>query len=374
MSETESRRLQHRKGHEERLAEILAEHGDGVESYQEEESAFEIVERRAASLGLATEELVMQDLDYLRRSEYPGEECLEPYEIELYVVGALEAGRLDHASECSGCRGLLAALAPGRKRMESFLERVRREREQTTQAQSPEGKARWSFVQDAFATTVPVAAGAIGVAATTGLWGVIGVGTLVSASVVAVACGGAALLTRASRLGGFLRSSGGALVGGSVAALAVWLPALWGYTTLANQQWTSVDCEPGEARDCRVELELAQSPLTLLKFLRSPKAGEEQLLLLSSEDEEERLLQLLAVSWIARESRAGFSLGTVTSVQERSIVVRERGSSRDRRFAVPQDVKIPDVGEQVMVVFEPDGKQVGRLYRLGAVEEGGPSS
>jgi hypothetical protein len=120
--EQKPKRLKPRKGHEERLDAILKEYGMEIDEAAdaEGETPFDIMGARADQLELSVEELMEEDVDFLRSSSYPGEDCLEPYEVELFLAARLSKERRSHAEDCSGCKALLAALT--RPRREGFEE------------------------------------------------------------------------------------------------------------------------------------------------------------------------------------------------------------------------------------------------------------
>jgi hypothetical protein len=113
-------RLIAREGQAARLAAILERRRMGsnaalaaveAEARQEERSLFKLAEIRAKRLGVSTADLFAHDRAALEQSAYPGENCLEAYEVELYAAGQLSDERMTaHARECAGCGGLTAAL------------------------------------------------------------------------------------------------------------------------------------------------------------------------------------------------------------------------------------------------------------------------
>jgi hypothetical protein len=87
-------------------------------------------ERRAAGLFAGSaQEILRRDLSGLTRDEYPGPDCIMPYEIDdLREKGlpALAGERFGHAQECTFCSALLASLDPTEVNLQDFLRVARR--------------------------------------------------------------------------------------------------------------------------------------------------------------------------------------------------------------------------------------------------------
>lgn len=65
---------------------------------------------RAARLGYGLDDLLRHDLKRIRESRYPGPDCLEPEEVEVYAeTESLPPGRLAHVAACPECTALLSA-------------------------------------------------------------------------------------------------------------------------------------------------------------------------------------------------------------------------------------------------------------------------
>jgi len=73
---------------------------------------FEVAEKRASESGQTVDELLIADRKRLRESNYPGPECFEPHELELYVNGKLSSERIAHTKNCPSCTGLLRVALP----------------------------------------------------------------------------------------------------------------------------------------------------------------------------------------------------------------------------------------------------------------------
>jgi len=81
--------------------------------------------RQRAKDGKTVEQVIAEDLQRLRASRYPGPECFEPHEVEMFAEGKLLQARLNHADECVACSTLLKASQPNKEQLEQFLEHVR---------------------------------------------------------------------------------------------------------------------------------------------------------------------------------------------------------------------------------------------------------
>jgi hypothetical protein len=70
-------------------------------------------ERRAGARAISVEQLLSEELELMRSSEYPGPDCLMPHEVERYLTNdGLANDRLEHLRDCASCQSLLAAAAP----------------------------------------------------------------------------------------------------------------------------------------------------------------------------------------------------------------------------------------------------------------------
>jgi hypothetical protein len=105
---------------QQRLDEILDQRAqqcgtraqDVLKQAEHNPSFFNAAKARAARLRLSVGELAAYDRAKLERSEYPGPDCLQPFEVEEFRADRLPATRLAHINQCSGCAGLLKALSP----------------------------------------------------------------------------------------------------------------------------------------------------------------------------------------------------------------------------------------------------------------------
>lgn len=91
----------------------------------EEPQPQEVVASRAARASKSIGEIFAEDRARVRRSRYPGRECFEPYEIERYFLGDLEAERAAHMNTCAACSALLHAATPDPAKAERIVEEVR---------------------------------------------------------------------------------------------------------------------------------------------------------------------------------------------------------------------------------------------------------
>jgi hypothetical protein len=115
---------------------------------------------RASRLDKTVSELLEQERRALRESQYPGPDCLEPYELELYVEGVLHSDRISHAHECASCAAVLNIAAPSEARLKRLIAEIRTEAEVPASAvvKIKMDEHRKSVFTDALATALPVGA------------------------------------------------------------------------------------------------------------------------------------------------------------------------------------------------------------------------
>ncbi len=203
--------------------------GPGEREWEDDEkalSASSIAQRRAQRLGLSRQELLAHDISLLQSSSYPGDECLQPYEIELYMKGQLEHDRIAHAESCSGCGALLAALTPSEQRIAALLEEIREMAavmpadgdEPVKAASSDTGsqRAQQALIRGAAMATAAAALAVVIPAVAPGL--VAGRASTIALLMVALSCSLAALVKPSHLAWGLLRSSHGTRIGGWAAA------------------------------------------------------------------------------------------------------------------------------------------------------------
>ncbi len=111
---------------------------------------------RASRLGKSVKELLEDERKALRESNYPGPECLEPYELELYVKDALHDDRITHTRECVPCAALLNTAAPSAARLNSLIAEIRKEAEKSSTALPADRQKKQAIFSDAIATGVPI--------------------------------------------------------------------------------------------------------------------------------------------------------------------------------------------------------------------------
>lgn len=73
------------------------------------------------------EEVLAADIESLRWSEYPGPECLMPYDLELLTAKGfdiLSEEQLAHVRSCVPCSLLLAGLEPDDEKLLDFVRRA----------------------------------------------------------------------------------------------------------------------------------------------------------------------------------------------------------------------------------------------------------
>lgn len=114
---------------------------------------------RASRLGKTVKELLEAERKALRESDYPGPECLEPYELELYVKGVLHQDRISHKNECVPCAALLKTAAPTDARLNSLIAEIRNEAEKSLRINVTTDDTRKRIFVDALATALPVGVG-----------------------------------------------------------------------------------------------------------------------------------------------------------------------------------------------------------------------
>lgn len=76
----------------------------------------------------ANSDVLQHDLAELKKSDYPGPECLMPYELENLQdsgLDALSSQRLRHLKSCAACATLLAGALPQDEKVKQFLEDAR---------------------------------------------------------------------------------------------------------------------------------------------------------------------------------------------------------------------------------------------------------
>lgn len=83
-------------------------------------------EEKAHQLDIPVEDILNDDLHRMRKSKYPGPDCLEPYEVEEFVAaGELSDDILSHIDTCDPCKALLLSAKPKKEALQAFLEDVR---------------------------------------------------------------------------------------------------------------------------------------------------------------------------------------------------------------------------------------------------------
>ena len=93
---------------------------------QRHKGLFDAAQARAERLGLSSvEELFAHDRRMIEASAYPGEQCLQPFEVELFADGHLAPARAAHAADCAPCATMLECVTPPLGRQEAFAEEVR---------------------------------------------------------------------------------------------------------------------------------------------------------------------------------------------------------------------------------------------------------
>jgi hypothetical protein len=96
------------------------------ESRKEQSSLREII-KRSEETGRSALDLLQEELDSTKESDYPGPECLLPHELELLQTsGKLDDSRMEHLNTCDSCRALTSAMTPTRQHCEEFAEAVQR--------------------------------------------------------------------------------------------------------------------------------------------------------------------------------------------------------------------------------------------------------
>lgn len=82
----------------------------------------------AIDKGTATssDDVLLEDSHRRQQSTYPTEECLEPHEVELCLLGQLDSARMKHLESCTACNALIAACQPSEARLQRFMDEVRK--------------------------------------------------------------------------------------------------------------------------------------------------------------------------------------------------------------------------------------------------------
>src|SRR5712691_1506861 len=117
-------------------------------TYDEQNILDRVVNQRAQRLGISRDtvllsakgeplflraaendpDLLARDLLYLEQLQYPGPDCIMPYELEVFdEVGYrnIVAEHLDHLRDCVFCSSLLSSAHPNSGRLREFLEGAR---------------------------------------------------------------------------------------------------------------------------------------------------------------------------------------------------------------------------------------------------------
>jgi hypothetical protein len=83
------------------------------------------IEARAKRAGKTIDELLLQDRERLRKPQYPGPDCYEPYEVEQYISGTLNESRISHHQQCGYCAVLLDLAIPSEQHAEAIINELR---------------------------------------------------------------------------------------------------------------------------------------------------------------------------------------------------------------------------------------------------------
>lgn len=86
----------------------LTERGDDLAEM--EFHGLELAKKRAQKSGQSIKDVVIDDINRLRRSSYPGPECFEAHELDEWSQGHLDPGRLIHADSCANCASMINAI------------------------------------------------------------------------------------------------------------------------------------------------------------------------------------------------------------------------------------------------------------------------
>lgn len=118
---------------------------------------FDAARARAARVGLTVEALYEHDRTLIEQSAYPGENCLQPFEVELFVADALAPERREHVAMCVACTALLQGVRPSPAQQEAWATEVRAAASAlAAPAAQPKRAGRLAWATDAFATGVPI--------------------------------------------------------------------------------------------------------------------------------------------------------------------------------------------------------------------------
>jgi hypothetical protein len=84
------------------------------------------VRERAAQMGISEEELLQRELAKMVHSDFPTADCLDPAEVEEYVMqAALPDTRRAHVDSCQGCQTMIRMAQPDPERLRAQLEELR---------------------------------------------------------------------------------------------------------------------------------------------------------------------------------------------------------------------------------------------------------
>jgi hypothetical protein len=81
-------------------------------------------EEHARTERVSAEEILNRDVVQLEASQYPGPDCIMPYELEAFRdpdLSRVPSERLQHARQCVYCSVLLPALQPDQVKFQQFV-------------------------------------------------------------------------------------------------------------------------------------------------------------------------------------------------------------------------------------------------------------
>lgn len=377
-------------------------------------------ERRAARAGKSIDEMLAEDRARLRQSRYPGPECLQPYEVERYFLGALKPERMAHRDTCAACSALLRAAMPSESDAERIVEEVREMAKALGRVPVAEPVAVWwrrwlpkptpiprpgfalgfgialEFLTDALAATLPIVLGLSGVllfyrfitphsdpsvvAAVVPAASVVGL-----AAAVPLAAAAAATLSTLIRAGWgfsgrrFLQASGGALVGnlllvivisvGGSYVLSQSIRTLAATLTMAQERLGELVAASFDARQATGVFPLVQARRGHLVVTTAEHTQDKAVYRASTEGLPGALVAEVRpgegeIYWQRgdkRELRAEFLLGTVDFVGEgRLVLVGPHGKSHTVK--TPPGWTVPRRGENLVAVVEPKSQTAASLH------------
>jgi hypothetical protein len=119
---------------------------------EKEPKFLESARSRADEVGMSVGDVLREDLERMLESDYPGADCLQPDDVEEYIVmNELSQDSLSHIDTCHSCNALLLAAHPKEEKLELLFEHIRYDLAQVTAKSEREQSTEDIPVSGAFA-------------------------------------------------------------------------------------------------------------------------------------------------------------------------------------------------------------------------------